>query len=59
MLFYRRGTLRTALTLVIGFLLLTPWASALAQNLKLGYIDSIRIRQEYKGFADAQVKYDK
>jgi outer membrane protein len=59
MFFYRRGTLRTALTLVIGFLLLTPWATTLAQNLKLGYIDSIRIRQEYKGFADAQAKYDK
>jgi len=59
MFFYRRKTVRKTLALVAGLLLLTLGATALAQNLKLGYIDSIRIRGEYKGFTDAQAKYDK
>ena len=30
-----------------------------AEELKIGYINSIRIRTEYKEFADAQAKFDK
>jgi len=59
MFFCRRKTVRKTLALVVGLLLLTLGATTLAQNLKLGYIDSIRIRQDYKGFSDAQAKYDK
>ncbi len=59
MFFYRRGKIRAALALLVALLLLTLGATTLAQNLKLGYIDSIRIRQEFKGFSDAQAKYDK
>jgi len=59
MFFYRRKRVRKALALVVGLLLLSWGATTIAQNLKLGYIDSMRIRQEYKGFTDAQAKYDK
>ena len=30
-----------------------------AEEFKLGYINSIKIRAEYKEFADAQAKFDK
>ena len=32
---------------------------AYAEELKMGYINSIKIRAEYKEFADAQTKFDK
>ncbi len=45
------------------FFLLLVWLfsgyQVYAEELKMGYINSIRIRAEYKEFADAQGKFDK
>ena len=41
------------------FVLLFSGYQAYAEELKMGYINSIRIRAEYKEFSDAQGKFDK
>lgn len=46
--------------IVMGLLvLLFSGLSTYAEEFKLGYINSIKIRAEYKEFADAQTKFDK
>ncbi len=46
--------------MALGLLvLLFSGLKAYAEEFKLGYINSIKIRAEYKEFADAQAKFDK
>ncbi len=59
MFIYRREAAKRVLTPIVGLIILALGSTALAQGLKIGYIDSVRLRQEYKGFTDAQAKYDK
>jgi len=42
---------------IISFLLLFP-SSTSSQEGKIGYVDSMRLRTEFKEFADAQAKFD-
>lgn len=43
--------------LIISYLLLFP-SSTSSQEGKIGYVDSMRLRAEFKEFADAQAKFD-
>jgi len=53
-----------AVTLIIGIILsLSAWTgmtrTVSAEEIKIGYINSLRIRDEYKEFSDTQAKFDK
>jgi outer membrane protein len=45
------------LSLIISFLLFVP-ASTSSQEGRIGYVDSIRLRTEFKEFTDAQANFD-
>ena len=56
--------MKKAVILVVGLVLwLSAWTgmtkSVSAEEIKIGYINSLRIRDEYKEFSDAQAKFDK
>jgi outer membrane protein len=63
-LFRRINVKVRAVTLSIGFALLTAgfllsWADkAASQEGKIGYVDSMRLRAEFKEFQDAQAEFD-
>ena len=44
-------------SLIISLVLFLP-ASTSSQEGKIGYVDSMRLRTEFKGFTDAQAKFD-
>lgn len=52
-------TLKLTGTVFLFLVLLFSGYETYAEELKMGYINSIRIRAEYKEFADAQGKFDK
>ena len=49
---------RSCIGLVLAFALVTPGVAA-AANLKIGYIDSARIFQEFKEAQEAQARFDR
>ena len=54
-----RSRLSIAVLLALGWILSLGAAPSAAEELKIGYINSLRVRDEFKEFADAQAKFDK
>jgi outer membrane protein len=45
---------------LLGFLIIGLFPSlSMAQQLKIGYVDVIRLKQEYKEFRDAEVQFER
>jgi len=56
----KRGLIKTFVTLLLGGLLwVSMLSTGLAQQLKIGYVDVVRLKKEYKEFMEAEAKYEK
>jgi outer membrane protein len=54
----RIASFLTIFWLGVAMLVLLPVNECVSQEGKIGYVDSMRLRAEYKEFADAQAKFD-
>ena len=56
----KRGLIKTFVTLLLGGLLwVSMLSTGLAQQLKIGYVDVVRRKKDYKEFMEAEAKYEK
>jgi len=56
----KKGIIKTLVTFLLGGLLwVSMLSTGMAQQLKIGYVDVVRLKKEYKEFMEAEAKYEK
>jgi len=56
----KRGLIKALVTLILGGLLwVSMLSTGMAQQLKIGYVDVVRLKKDYKEFMEAEAKYEK